>query len=95
VYFPSHTYRALSGTVGDTLAARDVDTAAVERMFAFLFDACERLAPNFQVIVTEHANLPDARFQAALVEGPWLDGRALVPLEWIEKATKGKTVSAP
>jgi hypothetical protein len=84
VYFPSQTYRALSGTVGDTMAARDVDTAAVQRMFAFLFDACERLSPDFQVIVTEHANLADTRFQAALVEEPWLDGRALIPFEWIE-----------
>jgi hypothetical protein len=90
VYFPSHTYRALSGTVDDTISARDVDTAAVERMFTFLFDACERLAPDFQIIVTEHANLPDERFQAALVEEPWLDGRALVPFDWLEKATISK-----
>lgn len=90
VYFPSQAYRALSGSVEDT-ALVDVDVAAVTRMFDFLFDACERLAPNFQVIVTEHANLPDARFQAALVEAPWHDGKALVPSEWLsDAAPKGQ-----
>jgi len=85
VYFPSQYYHALSGSVGDTTARQDVDTAAAQRMFKFLFDACDRLSPDFQIIVTEHANLPDPRFQAALVEEPWLGGRALVPAAWIEE----------
>jgi len=83
VYFPSpETYRTLAGTIDGTLAA-DADITAVRRMFSFLFDLCEELAPNFQVIVTEHANLPDQRFQEALVESPWVGDRALVPYEWI------------
>jgi hypothetical protein len=87
VYFPSaQVYKALSGTVAETTSA-DADTAAVERMFNFLFDLCESLAPNFQVIVTEHANLPDVRFERALVEEPWTGERALVPSEWISRAS--------
>lgn len=84
VYFPSlDAYKALSGTTEDLLGA-DADIAAVTRMFDFLFDFCEEHSPNFQIIVTEHANLPSARFQAALVEEPWTGGRALVPPDWIQ-----------
>lgn len=36
-------------------------------------DVTESLAPGLQIIVMEHANLPDQRFQDALVEDP---GRA-------------------
>lgn len=44
-----------------------LDCVAVERMFNFLFDVCEELAPNFQIIISEHANLSsNERFQ---VEG--------------------------
>lgn len=83
VYFPSaDAYRALDGTV-DEMLATDADITAVTRMFDFLFDLCEKLAPDFQIIVTEHANLPNPRYQAALVEEPWIGGRALVPLSWI------------
>ncbi len=68
---------------------KDSDLAAVRRMFNFLFDVCETLAPNFQLIILEHANLEDdARFQNALVEGcPWTGSgtHALIPESWIAK----------
>ena len=58
---------------------------AVQRMFNFLFDVCEELYPHFQIIVTEHANLgKNERFQDALIEQPWNDGRALIPQDWIK-----------
>jgi hypothetical protein len=43
-----------------------------------------RLAPNFQIIVLEHANLPDERYQEAMIEAPWsgIGHHALVPEEW-------------
>jgi hypothetical protein len=83
VYFPSpEAYKALSGTTED-MATADADIAAVTRMFDFLFDFCEEHAPDFQIIVTEHANLPGARFQAALAEEPWTGDRALVPYSWL------------
>lgn len=83
VYFPSaEAYRALGGTLEEMQTA-DADVAAVARMFAFLFEFCEQTAPNFQVIVTEHANLPDPRFQTALVEPPWDGRRALLPPNWL------------
>src|SRR5262249_24908758 len=60
----------------------DEDRAAVQRLFALMFETAANLAPNLQLIVTEHANLPDAQFQSAIVEN-WRDGAALIPAEWI------------
>lgn len=83
VYFPSkESYRALEGQVAD-LEDVGADVIAVQRMFDFLFDIVAELSPNFQVIVTEHANLSDRRFQDALVEDPWHGDRALIPLDWL------------
>jgi hypothetical protein len=85
VYFPSmQDYRALSGTTEETLQS-DADLEAVRRMFGLLFSVCAALAPNFQIIVLEHANLPDDDYQHALIEQPWtsVGARALVPLQWI------------
>lgn len=84
VYFPSEdSYKALEGEI-DNLEEIGADVFAVQRMFNFLFDAVATLSPNFQIIVTEHANLPDERFQQALVERPWRDGLALIPVDWLE-----------
>ena len=85
VYFPSiQDYRALSGTTEDT-ARSDADLDAVRRLFDLLFALCNSLSHNFQIIVLEHANLPDKQFQDALVEQPWtgIGAHALVPDTWI------------
>jgi hypothetical protein len=84
VYFPSTlSYNALSGTTEETLQS-DADLAAVRRMFSLLISICELLTPSFQIIVLEHANLPENDYQQALVEEPWTgDGaRALIPDHW-------------
>jgi len=84
VYFPStQQYKALSGTTQETLES-DADLDAVGRMFDLLFSVCAELAPNFQIIVLEHANLPDERYQAAVIEAPWsgIGQHALVPEGW-------------
>jgi len=83
VYFPTYdAYRALEG---DNMDIREVgaDVVAVQRMFTFLFNAVDALAPNLQIIVMEHANLSDPRFQEALVEKPWRNGLALIPEPWL------------
>jgi uncharacterized coiled-coil DUF342 family protein len=83
VYFPStQQYATLSGTQEETLKS-DADIEAVQRMTDLLFDVCEQLSPNFQILLLEHANLPDERYQQALVEEPWTEGRALVPVDWL------------
>ncbi|MFQ4138501.1 DUF3732 domain-containing protein [Nodosilinea sp. PGN35] len=79
VYFPSRdTYLALENiTVEETLSS-NADIVAVERMFSLLHEFCEEFFPEFQIIVLEHANLNNEKFQEALVEEPWTDGRALI-----------------
>jgi len=90
VYFPDEddyaSYTALEGSIEDT-ETTEHDTVAVQRMFQLLFDVCEELSPNFQIIVMEHANLRDTKFQEALVEPPWKGGYALVPRDWSINST--------
>lgn len=85
VYFPSvERYRAMEGKASD-LETSDADIAAVRRMFDLLFNVCKAFSPDLQIIVLEHANLDEDRFQNALVEQPWTEGRALVPGGWLHK----------
>jgi len=81
VYFPSEAaYEEAGGSVDRTEA--DADLEAVRRLFELLKKFTEKHAPGFQIIVTEHANLRDDWFQAALVEAPWTKPPALVPDTW-------------
>jgi Protein of unknown function (DUF3732) len=81
VYFPSEqVYKEADGSIQKT--EEDADLAAVRRLFSWLRKFTEDLAPGFQIIVTEHANLKDDWFQAALVEKPWSKPPALVPDNW-------------
>jgi hypothetical protein len=81
VYFPSvQVYKEADGSIQKT--EEDADLAAVRRLFAWLRKFTEELAPGFQIIVTEHANLRDDWFQAALIEKPWSKPPALVPDNW-------------
>jgi hypothetical protein len=92
VYFPSvENYDALSGAVDETEHA-DADLEAVRRMFELLYSVCDELEGKFQIIVLEHANLPDQRFQDSLVEKePWsgIGDHALVPESWKRQPTAG------
>jgi hypothetical protein len=84
VYFPStFQYKALSGTTRETMDS-DADLDAVRRMFDLLFTVCTEAGSNLQIIVLEHANLPDDRYQKAMVEEPWsgVGIHALVPEDW-------------
>lgn len=85
VYFPSQqAYKALRGEVNET-EALSTDIQAVQRVFDLLFRVVQELTPGFQVIVLEHANLKDQRFQDALVEAPWgKEGLALIPFAWFK-----------
>jgi phage shock protein A len=84
VYFPSEKiYKEADGSVQKT--EEDADLAAVRRLFAWLYRFTQELAPGFQIIVTEHANLRDQWFQDALLEEPWAKPPALVPENWPDK----------
>ena len=81
VYFPSEgAYLEAGGSIEQT--EKDADLEAVRRLFEVLFRFTIEDAPGFQLIVTEHANLRDEWFQAALVEDPWTKPPALVPEDW-------------
>lgn len=75
-YFPSDLAQARGDM--DT----DADRVAVRRLFELIRDVVDELAPNFQVIVCDHANLPDEWFQDA-VRYDWRGGEKLIPAEWL------------
>ena len=63
----------------------DQDRESVRELFDFIFDVFDQsFAQNFQIIITEHANLDDnQRFQDAVIE-TWRGNRKLVPIEWLD-----------
>ncbi len=77
VYFPAE-----KDTEGKIDVLSDQDRRAVTRMFRFVFDVVSDLAPDFQVILTGHAEIVDDWFQNAVRER-WRRGRKLVPTEWL------------
>jgi hypothetical protein len=75
-YYPSDVERQEGVPEGEN------DRAAVRRMFGLMHEVVQDLAPRFQVIVCDHANLPEDWFQDS-VRHNWRDGRRLIPDEWI------------
>lgn len=51
-------------------------------MFEFMYEMVTELAPTMQIIVYDHANLPNPWFQDAGRHN-WRDGEALIPESWI------------
>jgi hypothetical protein len=65
---------------------RDVlndDHAAVRRLFELMRDVVAELTPDMQIIVCDHANLPEPWFQSA-VRHNWRSD-ALIPATWIDE----------
>ena len=78
-FYPSDVEKN-AGTVNDA------DREAVLAMFRAMRDVAEALAPNMQIIVSDHANLVDEEWFQDSVEHIWRGGEALVPVEWIHDA---------
>jgi hypothetical protein len=76
VYFPAE--KDVDGSM--SLVSED-DRLAVSRMFRLIFDAVKEVAPGLQVLITEHADINDDWYQAAVVER-WRGGLKLVPEDW-------------
>jgi hypothetical protein len=76
VYYPPD--RDASGSI-DSL--RDEDQQAVRRIFSAFLGFVAGLSHRFQLIVTDHADLTDERFQNAVVER-WRGDLKLIPLDW-------------
>jgi hypothetical protein len=76
VYFPPDLDPEFQGNVQEL---QDDDRQKVARMFELNFVAVAELAPDFQVIVTNHADLLDIQdFQDAVIER-WRGGNTLIP----------------
>ena len=76
-YFPPDTP---AETVREQTETMNPDRQSVIRMFKLIVEE----AKNFQVIVTEHANIREEWYQALVRENWWDGKRKLVPVEWTE-----------
>jgi len=79
---PSQVYFPPDKDVESSTALLDDDERlAVSEMFRLIFDAVKEVAPGFQVVVTEHADLTEDWYAEAVVE-KWRGGTKLVPADW-------------
>lgn len=79
VYFPSE--KAVTGKLDEIES--DEDRKAVRRMFVWLFKVVEEeLEGALQVIVTDHADIEEDWFQAAIADEKWRGDTALIPKHW-------------
>jgi energy-coupling factor transporter ATP-binding protein EcfA2 len=69
----------------------DADRIAVRAMFALMRDVVADLAPAFQIIVCDHADLPESWFQEAVREH-WRRGVKLIPADWLDAPVEDATV---
>jgi hypothetical protein len=57
------------------------DRQAVKRMYRLAYDVVQQLGGDFQIIITDHANIDEEWFQESIIER-WREGQALIPNEW-------------
>lgn len=69
---------------GSEEALDDEDRKKVRQIFDLSFEVVKELDPEFQIIVTEHADIADARFQKSVSERWRAAGEALIPPDWPE-----------
>jgi hypothetical protein len=83
VYFPEDSERVRA--IKESGSIEEGDRTSVNEIFDFIFELTEALAPHFQVVISDHANLiNNERFQSSVRE-VWRDGNALIPQEWIDE----------
>lgn len=79
VYFPSEN--SVTGSIEEIES--DEDRKAVKKMFEWLFRVVEKeLDSKLQVIVTDHADIDEDWYQAAIVDEKWRGDTALIPRHW-------------
>jgi hypothetical protein len=79
---PTQAYYPSEVTQRSGVPATDADREAVRRMFQLIYDVAAELAPELQIIVCDHANLPEQWFQDSVVHN-WRYGRKLIPSTWL------------
>lgn len=80
VYFPAE--HSQSGDLSEI--EKDEDREAVKKMFLWIFEIVQKLAPDLQVIITDHADIDEDWFQEAIRDHKWRGDYALIPKEWYE-----------
>ena len=80
---PSQAHYPRDRDVGEIGGVDDEDQVAVARLYRLLWEYCDRLVPNMQIIVTDHVDLMQDWFQASVQER-WRDGIKLVPVSWLK-----------
>ena len=50
-------------------------------MYRLAYDVVQQLGGDFQIIITDHANIDQEWFQESIIER-WREGQALIPNEW-------------
>jgi len=88
VFFPSpKDYEALQNSLPEAVQSRNGEIVAAQAVFDFLFNVCQQLSPDLQIIILEHAYF-DPSFRDVLVNNEdWFSGKALIPQTWIDSAT--------
>lgn len=76
---PSQPYFSQDKDVNRTKV--DLDHKTVKRIYRLTYDFVQELKHNFQMIITDHADLEEEWFQECIVER-WRDGKKLVPDSW-------------
>ena len=80
IYFPPE--KDINST-GEITASSD--ESEVKRIYEFIFKVTKELAPNFQVIIADHAKLKFKDFEDSIVE-EWRNGLKLIPVSWINES---------
>lgn len=87
---PSQVYFPAERDAGGSMAVlKDEDRLAVIRIFELIRDVVAELSPGLQVIITEHADVTEDWYQAAVVER-WRNGVALIPADWLGAPDDGE-----
>jgi DNA repair exonuclease SbcCD ATPase subunit len=81
VFYPSDV------EIEEGLPAGEETRLAVRRLYTVMRDFVAELDGTVQLIVCDHANLPEEWFQDAVREN-WRDGRKMIPDEWIDRASR-------
>lgn len=80
VYFPAET--SVTGDVSEI--GSDEDRQSLKDMYKWIFKVVESLFPDFQVIITDHADIDEEWFQSAIRDDKWRGDSALIPKSWYE-----------
>lgn len=77
IYFPPEKDLSQTGEI-----SASSDETAVKQMYEFIFKVTKELAPDFQVIIIDHAKLNFQDFTDSITE-EWRNGVKLIPTSWI------------